>query len=308
VSRYDGNGASDTGGVQFTSAKAGSPLSFHSAGMNDLVTVHGITTSKGAALAAGIIREEDFGPAGPAHAGGNGQGQGQPFQAHGDKQPFDTKPVTNKPQEELADADPNTAAANSERPVPLDNARDEQVVQQLAARIDPSDSFAAFRAAMTGGEISDDLAAKIGTQIGVNDLDRIRSHAKDVEKAFATQATAEVSEPVLAWARAERMPELRQAASEQFSAGTLRGYNKLANDYYTNLDRIAPDQILNSADGRKLNARQDKASGEVLLDIPGVGTITYGGAVKAGLIGPHHGGKRGQRIAQQVARNASKRK
>jgi hypothetical protein len=36
--------------------------------------------------------------------------------------------------------------------------------------------------------------------------------------------------------------------------------------------------------------------------------MAWASAVKSGVVGPNHGGKRGQRIAQQIARNTSKRK
>jgi hypothetical protein len=161
---------------------------------------------------------------------------------------------------------------------------------------------------MTGSEMTDDLAAKIGNSLGINDLAQVRSHAKEVEKAFVQQATAEVGDPVLAWARSEKLSDLRAAAASQFSSGSLAGYNKLANAYYSNLDQIAPAEIINSVDGRKYNARQDKASGQVLLDLPGIGTMTFGAAMAAGVIGAHHGGRRGQRISAQIAKNASRRK
>src|SRR5262249_38766748 len=91
---------------------------------------------------------------------------------------------------------------------------------------------------------------------------------------------------------------LEAAAQDQFNTGSLKGYEKLSQNYFETLDQRSPDQII--AAGKHLNARYDSANKNVVVTIPGVGEMSWAAAVKAQYLMPHYGTGRRAVIANKA--------
>jgi hypothetical protein len=69
-----------------------------------------------------------------------------------------------------------------------------------------------------------------------------------------------------------------------FQSGRPGHYAELVKDYLVGLATTAPARILSAQFGGGVSARQDH-SGEIVVNVPGHGEMSFGAAVHSGLLG-----------------------
>jgi hypothetical protein len=185
-----------------------------------------------------------------------------------------------------AEADKKAETSIKEPTVaPLDDAS-ESLMQTFVKSVHPTDGAMAVKQIVDGQEVDADLLARAASRLGT-EPSIVKEQIASLTEAFNNQARDYVGDRVLDHARQHDMAALKEAAREQAMTGSMHLYKAIAERHMAGLDKTDPQAILTSDDGRKLNARLDKRTGEVTLDIPGVGRTTWAAAIKAQLIQPY---------------------
>jgi hypothetical protein len=172
----------------------------------------------------------------------------------------------------------------------LDN-ENEVLMNHFVSRVSPTDGALAVKAIIDGQEINDDLYARAASRMGTEPT-IVKQQVAQLTEAFNQQALEYVGPKVLEHARAHEMPALREAARTAVMTGSMEGFKAIAEKHMLSLDRTDAQAIVTSPDGIKLGAQFNKSTGEVTLEIPGVGRTTWGAAIRAGLIQPYFPVKR----------------
>jgi hypothetical protein len=267
VETVEGNYARSTEGSDDLQgiASARSPLGSRRSGSDirptDVVKIGSLETTVAAALASGFIKKT----------------------ASGEYVDVGAEQIA---QEYKAEADRKAEASVKEATVaPLDEAS-ESLMQTFVQSVHPTDGAMAVRQIIDGQEINADLLARAASRLGT-EPSIVKEQIGQLQTAFENQARDFVGDRVLDHARQHDMAALREAAREQAMTGSMAGYRTIAERHMAGLDKTDPQSILTSDDGKKLNARLDKRTGEVTLDIPGIGRTTWSAAIKASLIQPY---------------------
>jgi hypothetical protein len=259
-------GSNDLGGVASIRSPLGSARSGSDVRPTDVIRVAGMETTVAAAMASGFITKD---------------GQGNYHDVGAQQIEAEYK----------AEADRKAETSTKEPTVvPLDDAS-ESLMQTFVQNVHPTDGALAVKNIIDGEKIGEETIARAASRLGTEPA-IVRQQVAQLQEAFTNQARDYVGDKVLDHARQHDMAALREAAREQAMTGSMRGYQEIAQRHMAGLDRTDPQSILTSDDGKRLNARLNKSTGEVVLDIPGVGTTTWGAALKAGLIQPYFPAKR----------------
>jgi hypothetical protein len=185
-----------------------------------------------------------------------------------------------------AEADRKAETSTKEPTVaPLDDAS-ESLMQTFVQNVHPTDGALAVKNIIEGEEISEETIARAASRLGTEPA-IVRQQVAQLQTAFENQARDYVGDRVLDYARQHDMEGLKEAARMQAMTGSIEGYKAIAQRHMAGLDKTDPQSILTSNDGKRLNARLNKSTGEVVLDIPGVGSTSWGAAIRAGLIQPY---------------------
>jgi hypothetical protein len=225
----------------------------------DLITVQGYTTTVAAALAMGVITRD---------------GNGTYYNVDG-QQLAQEEQRREEHRQEVSIKEPTVTA--------LADAETEALVTEYASKVNATDAAMAIGKILDGEALSDDVVAKAATAMGVDNA-QVHEHVNKMYQGFEAQARDVATETVLAWARANKLDSLRAAARDQALQGSVAGFQKLAAEYVKDLPSISPETILNSEDGRKLQARRER-NGDITLQI-GRGRVEWRAAIAAGLVAP----------------------
>jgi hypothetical protein len=171
---------------------------------------------------------------------------------------------------------------------PLDEAGEGLVSEFMKAG--NIDTTAGVRSMLTTGSLSPDLQARAATAMGIPP-EQVAEKASALREKFAAQGHASIgpgSENVFAWAQQHRAAELNKAALAQVNNGSTAGYKELARQYIEEMPKHSLDAIRNSVDFAERDIKIDRA-GNVTLNIPGAGRVSWQVAVRTGLIAPKLG-------------------
>lgn len=121
----------------------------------------------------------------------------------------------------------------------------------------------------------------------------IRGYAEDAYRgsARAAQTDDALAAEALHDARECRRSEFDEAAREHFFTGVTKHYAPLVRDYLSGLAATDPTRVLAAETGSGIAVSQD-SQGEILLSIPGIGTMRYEDAVAGGHVVVTSGRKR----------------
>jgi hypothetical protein len=255
-------------GVASITSPMGSPRSGNAVRDTDIVTLsNGMQTDVRSAVAAGFLtRAHD----GSLHDVGAGEPSNAPANAA-------DKPLEAPRQEQQQEQQP--AAIE-----PLPDAEAESLVSQYAAKVTATDAQMAIGSILEGKELNADVVARAATSMGV-EPSQVQEHVNQMYRGFEQHARQVATETVLQWARDSKMDDLRAAASDHATTGSVAGYSRLHDAYVKDLPNISPETILQSEDGRRLQARQER-NGDITIVTPQTGRIEWRAAIAARIIGP----------------------
>jgi hypothetical protein len=126
-----------------------------------------------------------------------------------------------------------------------------------------------------------------GQALGITPQEAFK-RLETVMDGMRQQVVAAVGQEVIDWAMRTDPKAVQNASSRQANEGTLKGWGDLNTRYMAQLDRTNPQAIVNSPDGKKLGARIEK-SGEVSIEIPGAGRMSWQAALRGNFIAPRMG-------------------
>jgi hypothetical protein len=170
----------------------------------------------------------------------------------------------------------------------LPNAAAEQDLADLASTITPTTQVALAQQIIADGSINQNTLARAAGEAG-QEPGVIGERINTVVQSFQAQTDsmlkglgADDTSQFYQWAQENHPQELRKAMTDQVMERTTRGYQPLFNQYVETLADHSAEDVLNASYGSGITARMEGK--QVLLNIPGYGTMPYRSAIKAGLI------------------------
>jgi hypothetical protein len=272
---HDGGSIVDSIRSPMGRLKSGSEISG-----NDVVTLaNGMETTVAAAVAAGFLVRDAHG--GYHEAGKVRQSPQQTQVEQREQQALGQEQQQQQAQQQQAPAGEAIAALNEASEVLMD---------AYVSKAGNIDLAAGLGHIVAGEELPEALVARVGSQIGA-EPEQVREHVATLTAAFEKQAVEAVGNPVIEWAKVNRLDALRSAATKQAMEGSLSGYELLHREYVTKLPQISPDLILNSPGAAAAGVQRGR-DGTITVMHPEAGRIEWSAAIKAGLIAPHFGSRR----------------
>lgn len=238
---------------------SGSPVGNRTLTDNDIVSVQGMEVSVGVAKQIGLLTEE---------------GKDAPTAKEVSKPKAEPKPSAKEPGD-----------APEAEPLPGKHA--EMLLETSSKAVDAGAQNAAVLDYVQSGELSEGTVGRIASSMGVEPHEA-RGMAQEVYSGFQQQAYQTVEktglnpQAVFEWAQKEAPEQLSKAMQAHAMERTTKGYKEIAQAYVSNLDTVNPDAILGANFGSGITAK--KENGKVILDLPGVGTVDWKGALRSGLI------------------------
>ena len=172
----------------------------------------------------------------------------------------------------------------------------EAAAQTLASTVSENTVTRALMEIAENGEVSERAILRAASEAGVVDPAEMQATVSTAMAGFVDQAESFLTDRGVdpqafqAWARTEHSTAFKAAMMDHVRGRNVAAYGALADKYMANLDRIDPHAILNATFGNGITARLDPGSRNVILDIPGHGSMAWGAALRAGIIGPHRRG------------------
>jgi hypothetical protein len=246
-------------------------------GPNSLVTVAGQTTNVRAALHAGLIVQN-------AH--------GVYVSADGSTASTEKTPAQ---QLEEANAERRAAEESDKDGLPtvakFDDAT-EALLSETISKVGSIDAQQAVQAVINNGQLTPELIARIGSQLGL-DKDQMTERSNTIVAAFTKQAREVVgdasADAVFAWAREAQPDALNRAMTAHANTGATEGYTQLAGQYFAGLadTKAGRAAILSSPEARAGNVME--RNGKLYVNVAGVGFVEYRGALRSGVLTVKHG-------------------
>lgn len=274
----EGFGSAATQGSVLSSArtKGGSPVFGRPVQAGDIVTVPGgMTMEASSAASLGYLTQNPDGtfsaPTGKPEAGGA------------------ATTGTDAPSASNSSGVPSDADAEAFR-------ADEATVQsmnEVVKAIGTSTAIATLGSFLDGdGEVSDALLGTIATKLGVGHEEasaKVSSVFAGLEAAVDKRLTAAGVHDLDTYEEwlgsdARRVQQYRDAAQALATSGNTSGFDKLAASFVETLPEHSPEDLdaaLSAAGVRTTRGPR----GELLLDLPDVGQVSWHAAIKQGLIG-----------------------
>jgi len=258
---------------RFTSA-GGRPLMPNEIGPTSIVHVAGQTTNLAAAMHAGLIVRNSHGE----YVGADGVG------ASAEKTPaqqLDEANAERRAAEEQSDKDGLPTVAK------FDDAT-EALLTDTLSKVGSIDAQHAVQAAISNnGQLTPDLIARLGTQLGL-DKEQMTERSNTIVQAFEKQARETVGESsadaIWAWAREAQPADLKRAMTSHANNGDTTGYSRLATQYFENLPNTQAGRALLLA-----TPGVTERNGKLYVNTAKAGLVEYRAALKAGLVTAKHG-------------------
>ena len=235
----------------------------------DLVTVGGMTTTVANAERIGVLRKNEAGRYVEANA---------PFSAaDGDREENNTETLEEATEENAEDAP---------QVLPVEGAED--TLREIVEHTNAGERFNGLDQLLKQGEVSEATLNAAASQMQV-EPQVLREKVETVTAAFERQAEAAVAKVAdvdwndfKAWANKQALVRLQGAARAHVLERSTKGYEALARDYVADLALHNQEHILNA----KLEGglRVERVGQDIVVFIPGHGSMTYSSAIRAGLI------------------------
>ncbi|KFC68881.1 hypothetical protein FG93_03503 [Bosea sp. LC85] len=235
-------------------------------GMNDLVTINGSPTTVKVALRLGYLagKEGDFRDTGlAAKEAGGGKGTAE----------------TPKAQVQPDYTGNETA---------FDDHRAENLFETIVHGTPEGAQIRAMTDVIAKGAVSNDTLRAMADAAGVSPQ-MLQTDLAKVQDAFAAQAakafrTSGVTDPdaFVEWAEQHHRGEFRDAMSQHVMDRNPKAYAKLVSKYLASRESSTPADIMEATSDTGVTVR--KVDGQVVLDLPGIGTMSYAAAVRQGLV------------------------
>lgn len=247
------------GGVDIRSTAktpSGSPVGNRALSDNDIVTVDGMEVSVGVAKQIGLL----------------------------DEQGKDAAPT---PSQQPAKPSAKDMGDDAPKAEPLPGQYAEMLLETGSKSVDAGAQTAVALDFIESGDVSEGNIGRVASAMGVEPHEA-RGMAQEVYRGFEAQAYQTVektgldAQEVFAWAQKEAPETLKRAMHSHAMERSTKGYTEVANAYISNLDTVNPEAILGADFGSGITAKRE--GGKVILDLPGVGTVDWKGAIKSGLI------------------------
>ena len=168
----------------------------------------------------------------------------------------------------------------------------EEAATLLATRVDENTQVRALIELADAGEVSEQAINRAASQAGIDPSDMRASLAKAMD-GYSEQAAAFLAArgidaaAFLQYMKVEHPSELKAAMIAHVQHRNVGAYAAAVDRYLTNLDKLSPETILNATFDPGVSAHYDPGTRTVILSIPGHGTMSWAGALRAGLIGPY---------------------
>jgi hypothetical protein len=272
--------ANGESGILATARRDGTPRSADELRPTDRVTIKGIETNVGNAIRLGLLAKD-------ASTGiiENASPE-QLKEATGEAEAVRAAEAAAKAQ---VDAQAAAEAAKLAHP------EAEQAAQTLASKVTEGTQVRALMELAETGEVSERAIQRASSEAGVYPHEMAATISKALD-GFTQQAqeflAARGVDPraFYQWAKVDHPSDFKAAMIGHVTHRNTAAWATLADRYMTNLDHIDPQVILSATLQDGIKANFDPGTRNVILDIPGHGQMSWGAAIRAGLIGPHRRG------------------
>ncbi len=166
--------------------------------------------------------------------------------------------------------------------------RTENLLGSIASATHAGAQIRALVDVTSKGEVSADTIRAMADTAGVSPQ-QLQADLAKVQDAFAGQAAKAfraggVSDPddFVAWAEQHHGGEFRDAMSQHVMDRNPKAYAKLVSKYLASSDSSIPADIMDATSSTGVRVR--KVDGQFVLDLPGIGTMSYAAAVRQGVV------------------------
>lgn len=166
--------------------------------------------------------------------------------------------------------------------------RTENLLGTIAGATHAGAQLRAMTEIISKGEVSADTLRAMADTAGVSPQ-RLQTDLAQVQDAFAGQAAKFVMgsgvtnpEAFFDWAEQHHRGEFKDAMNQHVMDRNPKTYAKLVGKYLASGDSSIPDDVMEATSSSGVSVR--KVDGQVVLDLPGIGTMSYAAAVRQGLV------------------------
>lgn len=179
-------------------------------------------------------------------------------------------------------------AAPEESGEALSDTKAESVLADLCSTVSGGTQVSVLHQIVNEGTINPASIARAASEAGIHPNQMAESinaiHAGFEAQAFSTLKGLGSDDPqeFFNWAYQERPGDLKKAMMDHAMNRTTAGYSAMYGAYVESIADSDPEMILGAQFGSGITAA--KANGAVVLNIPGMGQVSFKAAVKAGLV------------------------
>jgi hypothetical protein len=167
----------------------------------------------------------------------------------------------------------------------------EAFISHSVANLGGASVYSLAQAVIEGkAKAEEQMVAEAASRLGIEPHE-MRGNVERLKSEMTTQAVRALSKVGVAaedfgafteWVHEHHPDGVREAMFKQFDNGDLRPLQALGRAYAQSGAAISPDEILRAQFGGGITARREGAN--VLLSIPGRGTMKYQDAIRLGLV------------------------
>lgn len=164
--------------------------------------------------------------------------------------------------------------------------RTESLLGSIAGATHAGAQIRAMTEVISKGEVSADTLRAMADTAGVSPQ-RLQADLAQVQDAFAGQAAKFVTgsgvpdpEAFFDWAEQHHRGEFKDAMSQHVMDRNPKAYAKLVSKFLASGETSVPADIMEASSDTGVRVR--KVDGQVVLDLPGIGTMSYAAAVRQG--------------------------
>lgn len=164
----------------------------------------------------------------------------------------------------------------------------EQALTEVCAGVSAGLQVAALQEIIESGRADAQTINRAASEAGIepSEMDARLSGVMQHFEAQAMQAVtgfgSEDPGAFFEWAKAHQPRGLKAAMQSHGMERSTKGYEPMYREYVASMGEHDPQSVLNAKFGSGITAKQ--VQGQVVLNIPGKGQMTYRSALKAGLI------------------------
>ncbi|EIZ83633.1 hypothetical protein WYO_3644 [Methylobacterium sp. GXF4] len=164
----------------------------------------------------------------------------------------------------------------------------EQALTEVCSGVSAGLQVAALQEIIESGRADTQTINRAASEAGIEPfemgarLSAVMQHFEDQAMKAVTGYGSEDPAGFFEWAEEHQPRGLKAAKQSHGMERTTKGYEPMYREYVASMAEHDPQAVLNAEFGSGITAKQ--VQGQVVLNIPGKGQMTYRGALKAGLI------------------------